>query len=59
MGDRFYEEQKRFKPTRRLKRDIVVEVNRLLPAEVPGLDKLTKNSLEILENNLILLLGNG
>jgi len=63
MGDRFYTEQAKYlkkkptkdfvekmtdKPKRRLKADIVAEVQAALPTEVPGLDKLTVDSLEAL-----------
>lgn len=48
MGDRFYMQQKTAKVGRRLKKDIVVEVNDALGCEVSGLDKLTVASLDSL-----------
>ena len=46
MGERFYLQQKKHKPGRRLKADIVKEVNELLGKEVKGLDKLTIAALD-------------
>ena len=34
MGDRFYEQQGKFKPKRVLKKDIIIEINEILGAEV-------------------------
>ena len=39
MGDRFYEQQGKFKPKRILKKDVIAEINEILSAEVLGLDK--------------------
>lgn len=41
MGDRFYEQQTKFKPKRLFKTDIILEINRLLRVEIVGLDKCT------------------
>jgi hypothetical protein len=48
MGDRFYEQQKNYKPKRRLKKDVIAEVHKLLGAEVPGLDRMTIASIDAL-----------
>ena len=45
MGDRFYMQQKDYKPGRILKRDIIPEIHSLLNREIEGLDKLTIKSL--------------
>ena len=54
MGDRFYEQQGKFKPKRVLKKDIIIEINEILGAEVLGLDKCTIATLtqltEAIEN---------
>ncbi len=44
MGDRFYTQQKNRK--RRLKKDVIADLNKLLGAEVEGLDRLTIKTLE-------------
>jgi hypothetical protein len=49
MGDRFYAQQKNYKPKRRLKRDIVMEVEAILGQQVEGLDKLTIKTLDDLK----------
>lgn len=42
MGDRFYAQQKEYKPKRRLKKDVVAElVAELDGYEIQGLDRLT------------------
>lgn len=46
MGNRFYEQQKKHKPKRRLKKDIIAEVTFILGREVSGLDRLTIASLD-------------
>lgn len=46
MGDRFYQQQKNYKPKRRLKADVVVEVEALLGTKVDGLDRLTIKALD-------------
>jgi len=57
MGDRFYEQQSKFKPKRVLKKDIIAEINEILSAEVLGLDKCTIATLtqltEAIENVLV------
>ena len=51
MGDRFYEQQKKAKPARRLKKDIVLDIEAII-GSVPGLDKLTIASLDKLLENI-------
>lgn len=56
MGDRFYTQQKNYKPKRRLKADIIVELDKLLGKHVDGMDRLTIKALDdlieaIKENN--------
>jgi len=46
MGDRFYTQQKNYKPKRVLKKDVIIELQNLLDAKVQGLDRLTIKSLE-------------
>ena len=46
MGDRFYNQQKAYKPKRRLKADIIKELDEVLGSHVEGLDKLTIKSLD-------------
>lgn len=46
VGDRFYEQQKKYKPKRRLKKDIIFEFERMIGARVDGLDRLTIKSLD-------------
>lgn len=46
MGDRFYTEQKNYKPKRKLKADVIAELHTTLMSEVPGLDRLTIKTLE-------------
>ena len=41
MGDRFYEQQKTNKPKRKLKKDFTTEIDKILGAEIIGLDKCT------------------
>jgi len=55
MGDRFYMQQKNYKPKRRLKKDIVKQVNELLGREIEGLDRLTIKSLDDLAHAVALL----
>lgn len=45
MGDRFYTQQKSFKPKRVLKKDIIVELDELLSVHVDGIDRLTIKAL--------------
>lgn len=46
MGDRFYEAQKRYKPGRRLKKDVIEILEMLLDTDIAGLDRLTIKTLE-------------
>ena len=46
MGDRFYQQQKAYKPKRRLKKDVIIEFQRLIGAKVDGLDRLTIKTLD-------------
>lgn len=48
MGDRFYTQQKNHKPDRRLKAQVVKELQVLLEEDVKGLDRLTIVALEAL-----------
>ena len=44
MGDRFYEAQKKGSPTkpkRKLKKDYIIEINKILDVDMIGLDKCT------------------
>jgi hypothetical protein len=46
MGDRFYESQKLVKKPRRLKKDIIAEINKSLGKNISGLDKCTVATLD-------------
>ena len=47
MGDRFYMQQKNYKPKRRLKKDVIAELTRVLNGnEVKCLDRLTIQALD-------------
>lgn len=47
MGDRFYIQQKNYKPKRRLKKDVIAELTRVLNGnEVKGLDRCTIATLD-------------
>lgn len=46
MGDRFYTQQKNHKPGRRLKKDVVKQLEKILGQEVDGLDRLTIKALD-------------
>ena len=47
MGDRFYQQQKEHKPGRRLKKDIIAELTKVLGGrEVKGLDRCTIQTLD-------------
>ena len=46
MGDRFYTQQKNFKPKRRLKKDVIAEFEAMIGEEVSGLDRLTIAALD-------------
>jgi hypothetical protein len=50
MGDRFYEQQKKHKPKRVLKKDYIQEINVLLGQEITGLDKCTIATLTTLSD---------
>lgn len=41
MGDRFYMQQANYKPGRRLKKDALLDLQKVLGSHVLGLDKLT------------------
>lgn len=45
MGDRFYEQQTKYKPKRILKKDVIAEINKNLGVDVVGLDKCTVATL--------------
>ena len=46
MGDRFYGAQKTHKPKRRLKADVIKELQNTLMNDVQGLDRLTIKTLD-------------
>ena len=47
MGDRFYMQQKNYKPKRRLKKDVIAEVTQVLNGrKVEGLDRCTIQTLD-------------
>ena len=46
MGDRFYAQQKDYKPGRRLKKDVVIELNSLFHTPILGLERLTIATLD-------------
>lgn len=46
MGDRFYMQQKNYKPKRRLKKDVIADLEKLMGQSVPGLDRMTITSLD-------------
>ena len=47
MGDRFYEQQKQYKPKRRLKKDVVADLYALLSVEnIDNIDRLTIKGLD-------------
>lgn len=46
MGDRFYIQQKNHKPGRRLKVDVVAELDAALGSHVEGMDRLTIKALD-------------
>jgi hypothetical protein len=48
MGDRFYQQQKAYKPKRRLKKDVIAELTEILNQEVKGLDRCTIATLDSL-----------
>ena len=49
MGDRFYMQQKAYKPPRRFKKDFIEEIEGMLSKEISGLDKCTMATLEALQ----------
>ena len=47
MGDRFYAQQKAYKPKRRLKADVIKELtDEVLGSPIEGLDRLTIKTLD-------------
>lgn len=47
MGDRFYQQQKDFKPKRRLKKDVIAELTQTLNGrKIDGLDRCTIKTLD-------------
>ena len=46
MGDRFYQQQKEYKPKRRLKKDVIAELDSILGHHVEGLDRCTIKTLD-------------
>ena len=47
MGDRFYEQQKAYKPKRRLKKDVIADLYALLGVEkIDNIDRLTIKGLD-------------
>ena len=46
MGDRFYIQQAAHKPGRRLKKDVVAELQTVLGSSISGLDRLTIKTLD-------------
>ena len=46
MGDRFYEQQKAYKPEKRLKKDILADLAQLLGEDIKGLNRCTNDVLE-------------
>ncbi len=57
MGDRFYEQQKQYKPPRRFKKDVISDIHKLLQSEVPGLDRMTIPNLDALYDAIYFKLG--
>lgn len=53
MGDRFYMQQKNHKPKRRLKADVIAEIDVLLNEHVEGLDKCTIATLDALASAIL------
>ena len=52
MGDRFYIAQKNYKPKRRLKKDVIQELDEVLGTHVEGMDRLTIKTLDDLIETL-------
>ena len=48
MGDRFYTQQKNYKPKRVLKKDIIAEFEEFAGQEILGLDRMTILHIELL-----------
>jgi hypothetical protein len=46
MGDRYYKQQKEYKPKRRFKKDIIKELDILLNHHIDGIDRLTIKALD-------------
>lgn len=68
MGDRFYEQQngyfnqprsrKKLKKVRRLKKDVIAEIQEHFSEELLGLEKMNIANLEALRTNIISELSN-
>jgi len=41
MGDRFYMQQKNYKPKRVLKKDVIADLEDLLGCKIEGVDRMT------------------
>lgn len=46
MGNRFYDQQKNYKPKRILKKDVIERFETIVNSKVNGLDRLTIKALE-------------
>ena len=57
MGDRFYMQQKEYKPKRVLKKDVIEDLSSLLGKNVEGIDRMTiphiQELTEAIEKKLI------
>jgi hypothetical protein len=57
MGDRFYNQQKNYKPKRVLKKDVIADLEELLGCKANGLDRMTipniKELTEKIERKLL------
>lgn len=54
MGDRFYMQQKEYKPKRRLKKDVIATLTKVLNGnEVKGLDRCTIQTLDDLIDTIV------
>ena len=54
MGDRFYMQQKNYKPGRRLKKDVIETFESIVGLPVPGLDRMTIANIENLTSVVII-----
>jgi len=52
MSDRFYKQQKEYKPKRRLKKDAIADLEQLLGSKVEGLDRATIATIDSLTEAL-------